>query len=180
MMITPGEFKARWGNGLVRNTEAALAHVRIPEASKRFLVEAGLPAEAELGLQFARYEDELPTLLGAFPEDDLPADYARFRPIGVDYATIICLDERDGGHLYGVDIEGHGLPTRFVNSSVPQLAEFLLAVRVVPEEGPPMGWMEAEADAYTEELAQKFRQVDPEAMSDEKSYWRSYLRGTLI
>ncbi len=136
-MITPEKFKAWWGKGLVRNTEAALTHIRIPEASKRFLVEAGLPAEAHPGLQFARYEDELPTMLEAFPEDNLPADYARFRPIGVDYATIICLDEQDDGHLYSVDIEGHGLPTCFMNSSVPQLAEFLLTVR---NSCSPSGW----------------------------------------
>lgn len=179
-MLTPSDFKAQWGEGLVRNTPAALAHIRIPEASKRFLVEAGLPAEAGIGLQFSRYEDELPTLLEAFPNDGLPADYARYRPIGVDYATIICLDEQDHGHLYSIDIEGHGLPTCFMNSSVAHLAEFLLVIRVVPTEGPPKRYTDEEGAAYTEELAQKFQEIDPAAMRDEASFWQGYLRGTLM
>jgi len=42
-MITPNEFKTQWGDDLVRNTPASLENVHIPDASKRFLIEAGLP-----------------------------------------------------------------------------------------------------------------------------------------
>ena len=179
-MLTPSEFKAQWGEGLVCNTRASLSHLRIPDASKRFLVEAGLPADAVLGLQFSRAEDELLSMLQNFPEDDLPADYSRYYPIGVDAATILCLDERDDGHIYSIDIEGQGIPTRFVNSSVPQLAEFLLILRIVPKEGPPKIYTDEEGAAYTEELAQKFQKIDPAAMQDRNSYWSCYLEATLI
>lgn len=179
-MITPKEFKAQWGNGLIHNTAESLAQICIPEVSKRFLVEAGLPAEAGLGLQFDRAEDELLSMLVNFPEDNLPADYGRYYPIGVDYATILCLDEQDDGHIYSIDIEEQGIPTRFVNSSVPQLAEFLLVVRVVPTEGTPKRYTDAEAKAYTEELERKFKSIDPETIQNEDSYWSIYLESTLI
>jgi len=90
------------------------------------------------------------------------------------------LDECNSGCVYSVDIDEAGLPIRFVNSGVPQLAEFLLIVRGTPTESSPKRYTDAEAKAYTEELTQKFRNADPEAMHDEDGYWPGYLRATLI
>ncbi len=181
-MITPNEFKTQWGDDLVRNTPASLENVHIPDASKRFLIEAGLPRLVPgLDMDFDRFEDELPTLPEAFPNGyDFPKDYSRYRPIGADPATLLCLDECNSGCVYSVDIDEAGLPIRFVNSGVPQLAEFLLIVRGTPTESSPKRYTDAEAKAYTEELTQKFRNADPEAMHDEDGYWPGYLRATLI
>lgn len=181
-MITPQEFAAQWGDDLVKNTPASLENIPIPDVSKQFLIEAGLPRWVPgLDIDFDRFEDEVPTLPNAFPNGyDFPNDYSRYRPIGADPATLLCLDEHNNGSIYSLDIDDNGVPTRFVNSSVPQLAEFLLVVRVVPSDGPPKIYTDEEGKAYTKELSRKFKSIDPEAMYDANSYWSSYLEATLI
>lgn len=181
-MITPQEFAAQWGNDLVRNTPASLENIRIPDISKQFLIEVGLPRWVErLEMNFDRFEDELPTLPDAFPNGyDFPSDYVRYRPIGADPIVLLCLDEYSNGSIHSIDIDGAGVPNSFVNSSVPQLAEFLLALKVVPTEGPPKVYTDEEADAFTEELERKFKRIDPEAMHNSGNYWPGYLESTLI
>ena len=180
-MITPQEFIAQWGNDLIKNTPASLKYVSIPAVSKQFLIEAGLPRWVPgLEIDFDRFEDELPTLPEAFPNGyDFPGDYRRYRPLGADPASLLCLDEQHNGALYSIDIDDNGVPTRFVKSSVPQLAEFLLIVRIVPSNGPSKTYTDEEGAAYTKELAEKFRSIDPETMQDGNSYWSCYLAAAL-
>lgn len=181
-MMTPQEFVAQWEGDLIRNTPASLESVRIPDISKQFLIEAGLPRWVErVEMDFDRFEDELPTLPDAFPNGyDFPSDYVRYRPIGADAVVLLCLDEYENGSIYSIDIDGAGVSNSFVNSGVPQLAEFLLALKVVPTEGPPVNYTEEEGKAFMEELERKFKSVDPEAMRDLNNYWPDYLRATLI
>jgi len=179
-MITPSEFVAQWGDdGLIRNTPAALTDIQIPQASKRFLVEAGLPAHADFGLQFERFTDEMPTLPEAFPNGyAFPPAYHSYRPIGVDYATILCLSEQDRGRIYSVDIDGH-LPTRLVNSSVPHLAEFLLVFRRDAVWAQAAHPTEEELMASTYKMRDELTRRDPEAMHNEQSYWPQVVLGML-
>lgn len=181
-MITPQEFIAQWDGELIRNTSASLEAVRIPDLSKQSLIEAGLPRWVErVQMRFNRFEDELPTLPDAFANGyDFPEDYVRYRPIGLDAAVLLCLDEYKNVSIYSIDIDGAGVSNSLVNSSVPQLAEFLLALKVVRTEGPPITYTEEEGQAFTEELERKFRSVDPEAMLDPNNYWPDYLRATLL
>lgn len=81
--ITPNDFAAQWdADQLSRYEPTALEGVPIPEVSKRFLVEAGLPCQAGLDLEFDLAGDELPTLTEALKEN-LPAKFSRYRPLGV-------------------------------------------------------------------------------------------------
>lgn len=170
-MITPIEFLNQWGaEGLLRYEPAALEGVDIPEVSKRFLVEAGLPRQADLELEFDLSPEELPTLPEALEEENLPAFFDRYRPIGVDTATTICLDERDKGRIYAVDIDG-AIPTRFMNSSVPQLAEFLLVFRDGAGVTLPTLASEKELEASAQALEEQFRRIDPAVFSDEDNWW---------
>lgn len=171
-MITPSEFVAQWGeDDLVRNTPKALTDLKISKASKLFLAEAGLPAHAGFGLQFDRFEDEMPTLSEAFPNDYVfPTEYRHYRPIGVDYATIICLAEQDAGRIYSVDIDGH-LPTRLMSSDVPRLAESLLAFRRQGKWAQETHPSEEELKLSVLKMREELHQQDPEAMRDEQSYW---------
>ena len=171
-MMTPERFVSDWGlDGLVRNNPDALEGTHIPQAARDFLVEAGLPAHADFGLQFDRFRDELPTLPEAFPNDYVfPPEYHSYRPIGVDYATIICLAEQNGGRIYSVDIDGH-LPTRFMSSSVPHLAEFLLVFRRHELWARAAHPDEEKLKLSALEMRDELRQQDPEAMRDEQNYW---------
>lgn len=171
-MITPAEFVAEWGEaGLIRNTPQALANIKLPQASKAFLMEAGLPAHTDVRLQFDRFEGELPTLPEAFPNGYVfPAQYCSYRPIGVDYATIICLAENEDGRIYSVDIDGH-LPTRLMNSGVPHLAEFLLIFRRQEAWTQAAQPSEEQVRLSVLKMQAELRQRDPQAMQDEQSYW---------
>lgn len=169
-MITPSDFATQWNaDALMRYEPAALDGVHIPEISKHFLIEAGLPRQADLELEFDLSSDELPTLPEAL-EEDLPARFNRYRPIGVDTATTICLDERDNGRIYAVDIDGN-IPTRFMNSSVPQLAEFLLVFRNGAGVELPQLASEEELEASALALEHEFRRIDPSVFSDEDNWW---------
>ncbi len=166
--MTPEQFSSAWGLGLVRTEPAALLGVNIPEASRRFLIEAGLPSESEC-------------MCFGDAEEELPEAYRDLWPIGVDGATLICVQE-ETGHVYSIDVDGLGLPTRFVNSGVPELAQCLLIYRVVP--GAEAADEEKDADEvaveFTEHLAAAMRRVDPKAMQNWNNYWPGVLRAGLI
>ena len=169
-MITPAEFITRWGKpDLMPYKPVAFTGLPIPEASRRFLVEAGLPQQAGLELEFDLPPDELFTLAEAF-EQDLPAFFNRYRPIGLDAATAICLDESDGWRLYAVDVDG-ALPIRFVNSGVPQLAEFLLVFREGAGVRLPELASEEELEASAQALEREFGRIDPSVFSDPENWW---------
>lgn len=181
-MMTPEQFSERWGPGLVRTEPAAVAGVNIPETARRFLIEAGLPAQADYDIRFRRPEDELPTLPEAFPNGyRFPPEYDLFHPIGVDGATLLCLEEGTG-FVYSIDIDGQGIPTRFVNSGIPELAECLLVNRVTSR-------AESEEDEEDEDealqlliqgLENKMQHIDPAAMRDPGNYWPQFFRASLL
>ena len=186
-MMTPEQFSRSWGVGLIRTEPVALAGVNIPDNAKRFLMEAGLPSEADYDISFDRPEDELPTLPEAFPNGyDFPAAYQQFRPIGVDGATLLCLQE-ETGYIYSIDIDGQGIPIRFVNSGVTELAECLLVNRVVPQDAEGNGKdleHREDADESTHglvgTLAQKMHEIDPSAMNNAENYWPQFFRAALL
>lgn len=170
-MMTPTDFAAQWGEDqLLRYEPTALENVDIPNASKQFLIEAGLPRHAGLELEFDLSASELPTLPQALEEENLPASFNRYRPIGVETATTICLDEQDNGCIYAVDIDGT-LPTRFMNSSVPQLAEFLLVFRSGAGIALPKLASERDLQTSANALEEQFRRIDPAVFSDEDNWW---------
>lgn len=170
-MIAPTDFAAQWGtNQLLRYEPVAVEGVRIPEVSKRFLIEAGLPGQAGPDLEFDLAGNNLPTLTEALAEENLPTKFNRYRPLGVDTATTICLDEQDGGRIYAVDIDGV-VPTRFMNSSVPQLAEFLLVFRNGAGVTVPALASDEDLEASARALEEQFRHIDPAVFSDADNWW---------
>ena len=182
-MITPEQFSQMWGTGLIRTEPTAVAGLNIPQAARRFLTEAGLPREAGYDISFDRPEDELPTLPEAFPNGyDFPSEYNCMHPIGVDGATLLCLEEGTG-HVYSIDIDGQNIPTRFVNSSLPALAECLLVNRVTSPEARTDSGGEDEDEAMrslVRGLGDDMRRIDPEAMRDPDNYWPQFLRAALL
>ncbi len=180
-MITPEQFSEMWGPGLVRTEPAAVVGVNIPEAARRFLTEAGLPAQADYDIRFSRPEDELPTLPEAFPNGySFPPEYNHFHPIGVDGTTLLCLEEATG-FVYSIDIDEQGIPTRLVNSGIPELAECLLVNRVTSQEDEDEDKDEDEASQLLiQALEKKMQCIDPLAMHDPNNYWPQFFRAALL
>ena len=182
-MITPEQFSKEWGPGLVRTEPAAVVGINIPEAARRFLTEAGLPSQADYDIRFSRPENELPTLPEAFPNGyNFPPEYSHFHPIGVDGATLLCLEEGTG-IVYSIDIDEQGIPTRFVNSGLPELAECLLVNRVTSQENDEEDESDDEDEALRlliQGLEKKMRRIDPMAMHDPNNYWPQFFQASLL
>lgn len=174
--LPPSEFARRWGGDLVPASEGAVADLNVLEASRRFLVEAGLPAEADWDLAFT-LEAGLPALPDAVPaaRPRVPPSYRRFRRIGANGPAHVCLDERGDGRIVWVGLEPwRQVPVRVVSSSVPQLAELLLLSRdflgdraTLREAGAGAGQMAALVRRFAEDC----RRADPAALADVESFF---------
>lgn len=190
-MLSPQEFAAAWGEDRYRFPPDILGGIDIPEAAKAFLVEAGLPLRAEVqedlfavplppALSSATSEvNKLPLLsryqsspfrLLAFVLDEDRSNHwlgAESCGYGVYYAV-----EESTGCLYRVGPGAEAEATRFVNSSLAQFAEFLLCyrdflTRLRLDQSPD----HTQYEVLFASLKQKWRRMDPEALTDPDNYW---------
>ncbi len=169
-MIGPEEFASTWGRPqLARVPAERLEGVAIPAESKRFLTEAGLPLEVEgLALPFIVAPRGLQS-----PAEILDAGAPRppecqgLRRLGSnDVGVLFCLDEARDGTVVAVSPED-ALKVVFVNSSVAQLAESLLAYRRVRGAS-----LHEDDAAYSSRLRDALTEVDAAAVETEPSWWR--------
>jgi hypothetical protein len=158
------EFLDLWGPAeMVRVPGRDLAAVSIPDDSKDFLAEAGLPREAGLRLDFSALPDlePLPAVLTRAKLETRVA-WRDLRLLGGDEASYICLTPQ--GAIVAV-WPSESLE-RFVNSSIQQLAECLLAYREISKGSDHM-----DDETYAEDLRRYVVRVDPRALDDEESWW---------
>jgi hypothetical protein len=161
-MITPQEFITIWSNEqLVRYEPAIVKTLLVSDEAKHFLTELGLPKRFK-GDIFDLPPNSLPSLPEALPHYHLSQEYQRYRLLGVEAFVdlsgktipmyFICLDNHEGGRIFKINnIEG--LPAVFLNSSIEQLAEYLLILRQHQE------WVEKNNPPY-----KKSSQTDAEYM----------------
>lgn len=126
-MISPKDFADRWDkvDPLVPFDKESVDQLSIPAEQKQFLIEAGLPADAS---PFLCFEGTRP-LLTVAEKWRQPTIPSRYRQIGFDGAgNLIAIDEEAEGRIVYLDHEDRFAPV-FMNSSVAQLAESLLAYR---------------------------------------------------
>ncbi len=110
--------------GLLHFAPETLDDVKMPEADRAFLIEAGLPESAAPFLNFEQpVAGPLPTLS---KHANLPETFRRYRVIGFDGSgDFICIDQDQGGAAVSINHDNDNRPT-FINSSIPQLAESVL------------------------------------------------------
>ncbi len=173
-MIEPAEFVRRWGAELVRAAPSAVQDLPVPEESRRFLVEAGLPPKSPWELSFT-LGDRIPALPEAVPEAANRPDLATYRRIGQDTATHICLDLAREGRLMSVGLEPwREIPIRFVSTTVPQLAEMLLLsrdFRALRKELRERRAPQSEIDELVKSLRADLEGVDQEALADPENFF---------
>ena len=136
-MISPNEFRERWCDdgdleSLVVYPLEALETLSIPEESRTFLTSAGLPESAAPFLDFRAPDHG--ALQTAAELWRLEPEYERYHVIGSNGSgDPLCIDELlDAQIVYlNHDFNFHRV---LINSSVPQLAELLLAFRHVVRE----------------------------------------------
>ncbi|MEO0868095.1 MAG: SUKH-4 family immunity protein, partial [Cyanobacteria bacterium J06642_11] len=102
-MISASEFRKQWCDDedfqtLVSFSEASLMQIHAPEASKKFLTEAGLPDAAAPFLNFQLPESgQLETVTESW---GLSPEYNRYLVVGFNgFGDPICLDEACNGQI---------------------------------------------------------------------------------
>jgi len=163
MMLGPETFVARWQEFIENEPEMirdSLCLMTCPlgspalrgfsSSSSRFLVEAGLPQSCAPFLGFLQVGQGLPSLISAWRLEGVRGFdskfLSRYHMLGSDSAgNPLCVDITDPDKVYMVDHEDAFRSRFLVASSIPQLAEALLAIHTLPYE----------------EFGERFRQIDP-------------------
>ena len=145
--MTPAEFRDRWiaeGGELVTYPASALAGVRLPADARAFLLEVGLPRSAAPYLDFrSPLESPLPAASEMW---HLPDTFTHYRVIGSNgFGDPICIDEDMDGTVVYLNHDNE-FARVFVNSSVPQLAQCLLAFHGLVRESQTRSGSEAYLD----------------------------------
>jgi len=130
-MISARDFVSLWtktGDKLVFPPEKAVDQLVIPKPMKDWLIRAGLPEEAAPFLSFGPQGSKrwFPSASALYR---LPSGYSVYRVIGCNGAgDPICIDESENGAVILLDHNAE-YRKKFVNSSIPQLAESLFYYR---------------------------------------------------
>lgn len=176
-MITPEEFARKWdASGLVRPRPEDVSTLNIPEASKRFLVEAGMPEETRTGLRFDVMLQGFPTITEVLKAR--ATEHKRYRLLGTwGEETYICVDEAEDGRVVSMDDTLDDISLDFFNSGIPQMAECLLIYEdfaFFTDDHPT----EVKVRRRLKELRKKIARVDPSAMDPDPyigSIWYVHL-----
>lgn len=199
-MIKPPEFVVRWAavnvkekpateSRLVRATAGQLAACKLPEDSKRFLVEAGLPDSCAPFLSFEEVGRGARKLWEVYSPGQWTAEQtkrvANYLMIGSDGGgEAVCLDESTGGRVVLVFSETlFSKPTfwsrrspirvQYINASVAQLAESLLCHALFMQKIAQLGYS-AISDTLPSEpclcLESELREIDGPALAYD-TFW---------
>ncbi len=186
-MITPEQFKNAWENPSFPIEKFVLKHERLiplpeehagllylPEVIREFMRVAGLPNSAAPFLSFNERDHTLKTYASVAQAD---ARFDRYLVIGSDGGgNMICLDDQDSYSVVLLDHDNSNA-AEFVNSSVPQLAECLLAYRELVHRTQQENGLNAYLDdEVPKEVAKWFIEqvigIDPTALK-EGAFWDS-------
>jgi hypothetical protein len=190
-LLKPEEFVVRWNDlasedlpasqlQLVRADVDAVAGLSATEAERDFLVEAGLPRAAAPGMSFEEVGNGLRRITELYDLGDDAPEFARYRMIGTDgTGNPICIDDDEAGRVVLLDEESGLRNVRFVNSSIPQLAECLWlyalanneAIRIVEEDLTDEADEQAIKHAFTQSVMARFTNVDHLACREGCLWW---------
>ena len=183
LMLSPQEFAAAWGEDRYCFPPDILHDVDIPASSIQFLVEAGLPRQAEgprpyivplprvlvtPPVQAARHP--LLTRYGSTPFR-LLAYLHTDNYLDDKYALYHAVEEKTG-HIYWVGPGVRTEPPSFVNTSITHFAEFLLCFRDFGtrfRQAEPIGSRIRHVPFST--LKREWQVIDPAALTDPDNYW---------
>jgi hypothetical protein len=180
-MIAPHTFVAKWkGEPLLRVPSALLDGVNIPEISRRFLIEAGLPFRWK-SVSFGNLAHGLPLLSDILSDDEGVRGYRILGTSAENWCRIppdyLCIEE-DTGRLVIRQSGFFGQPTSFwlLNSSISHFAASLLAYETFSAAFKQLCQLGdcKPAEELVDEFEQHLKRIDPDAMNEE-AYWPVYL-----
>lgn len=184
-MITSQEFLDKWDEeiyGRVDYDAEVINSYSLPQATKNFLIEAGLPESAP---PFLTFESSATgggvRLIEKY--DSAETSYSKYIYVGFNgNGHPICIHEENGEVIYLDHDNDH--QEIFINSSIPQLAESLLAyvdfIAKIKAVNGRSAFLEKKA---TQELldwiAARLEEIDSESLT-QGSFWDEELSGFKI
>jgi hypothetical protein len=154
-----------WGKDLIQWPKTAVDTIAIPEPSRTFLAEVGLPCPKD-PLWIYEVDDGRPPV--RMPENPKRVRIAhKPRPI--------CLDEDEDGAVVMPLVKRNR--ERFVNSSVQQFAAFLILEESIHRELGSVGDEITSSRKILSRIEETMRQTDDAALNDTDTYWSCVLEG---
>lgn len=156
-MISYEDLVRVWGAGnVIRIPAKDLDRVELPAEAARFLAEVGLPLRTDWLFELKELE--------MLTHPRRPGRYCRF---GSDLANELCASA-DTGQVVSVSLDAEHLD-RFVNTSVPLFAEFLMLVTAERIRFP--GLADDEIDQVVAALEYRLQELDPPALHSPDNWW---------
>lgn len=180
-MLTPQEFLDRWDKetyGLVEyDNKVVMASFSLTQESKNFLIQAGLPESASPFLTFESSANGGGSRLTEKYDDADPL-YAKYIYVGfTGNGHPICIDEENDEVIY-IDFDQENEEV-FINSSIAQLAESLLAyvdfIQKIKAEKGNRAFLERKATQDSLEwITNRLEEIDADSLI-QGSFWEEEL-----
>lgn len=143
--------------------------LHLPNDTKEFLIQKGLPGTSALLITFCASEGTFPTLdeycrTRGLPQVDRGKEFYR---IGTDDGTQICLTHGNG-QVIAIDTSGR---QRFVNTNIASFLRCLDTYRGYASNVQSMS--EGRATALAEQTIVTLQEADPAAFSSSDNWWRA-------
>lgn len=186
MSLSPQDFSKQWGESLTTVDEKTLSALPLTATDRAFLLQAGLPASAAPFLSFDLSDYRLKRIHEIWGHSfeysaEEKEELEPYCVIGSDGSgSPIAIDTLNLGRVVHLDHDDWFSTVTLVNSSVPQLAAFLLLTKNMIQTA--NAELSAEArnegipETYLAGVLQSMAVVDAEAMQ-EGCFWPSALRG---
>lgn len=159
MQMSFNEIIVFWGNDLVRWPRSAVDTLSIPESSRTFLAEVGLPCPKDR-LFIYSFDCGQPLVRNA-ENSRLVRVAHKPRPIFID-------ESKSG--LVLMPTTGDD-PQRFVNSSIEQFGAFLVLQETMLRDVTRLNDELTSGRMIVTAIEEAMRNTDSEALADEKNYW---------
>jgi hypothetical protein len=181
--MTPQEFSKNWtenGGSVSPIDPERLIGMCLLEATVDFLIHSGLPLVAPPHLTFAKDTDDLYEGITKLRDqyDFLESEYSKFISIGYDAGGNSIAINTDNNDLIEWLDQENGFSSRFMNSSITQLTDFLIFyrdfIKSILEENGEEAYEEAQfTDDQFAKLKEKMMQADQRALTE--GFWKEEL-----
>lgn len=153
------------GSDTVKVPLPLLKNSSLAQSDRDFLVTVGLPTREGLLFPFFKRADQFSVW---------NSDGQRYLVMAEEREQKLCLD-MEGGKIFLIDARNE-LPTRFVNSNIESLLEFIKDYEEA--KGEFLEATEGKINNILTALHQRFSSKDPQALEDEESWWSVVLEQT--
>ncbi|TCS93245.1 SUKH-4 family immunity protein [Hazenella coriacea] len=158
------EITGFWGESLEKIHHKTIDKFPLSEETKLFLTSIGLPVQDDFFISFYGNDQIL----------ELAYESKQIVSIGDDFGTKICI-EPDSDQIISIDEQAE-YPTRFVNSSITNLLQFMM---IYKKKLPALkDATDEEACKIVDQINKEYKRIDSKAIENEENWWSIILEQT--